>query len=59
MTSKLVHIAASMVFIVHAQNWSNDLEGDLTGSSTPETESNWGDLSNFTEAIEIDEDNTE
>ena len=44
-----------MVCLTHAQ-WTQDLKGGLEANTEVETE--WGDLQNFTETIDITEDKT-
>ena len=57
-TSKIVQVAAAaaavcnLAILSNAQEWSTDLAGDL--NADPETESDWGELKNFTENIDID-----
>ena len=61
-TSKLLQAAAlaavNFAHLSSAQAWSSDLAGELGGETTSENEIQWGDIANFTEAIDIDDNNT-
>ena len=60
--SKILQAAAlaavNFAHLSHAQEWSSDLAGELGGETTTENEIQWGDIANFTETIDIDDNNT-
>ena len=61
MNTRLAYVAAGVSLansgglLVRAQSWSTDVKSDLEGQ-----DNSWGDLSNFTESVDInvDPDNT-